>query len=82
MNVLASVRSSLLAVAGVPIVPLPILLLSAASAEKKQIAGREGVASCALVDGLGRVSVVEQQAHLAALVGEDASGQIGQRFDV
>lgn len=39
------------------------------------------MAGCAHGDGLRRVGEVEQQAHVAALVGEDASGQIGQAGD-
>lgn len=40
------------------------------------------MAGCAHSDGLECVGEVEQQAHVAALIGEDASGQIGQAGDV
>lgn len=39
------------------------------------------MAGCAYGDGLRRVGEVEQQPYVAALVGEDASGQIGQAGD-
>lgn len=39
------------------------------------------MAVCAHSDGLGCVGEVEQQVYVAALVGEDASGQIGQAGD-